>query len=221
MNDNVGPKSAALSDTYIEQPKPYSRTGSVFGARKKRNLHSFSGYSSSSASTQNHGGSSKLKDQAVLLQPKVKLSPMAMQSSPTKMMDRLESSERRHADVGAKGFDQQHEHGKSNGDDTEDPVGTSRRALAPLLLAGKTEKEFEGRAKAASKPKSSGMGNDVVHCKICHIMLLPVSFVQGTSMVVWPGERLTSLVWLMKRVWSRSACRSCVPKYVWAFLFLF
>ena len=176
------PNFAALSDTYMEQPKPYSRTGSVFGARKKRNLHSFSGYSSSSVSSQNHNSSSKLKDSTMLLQPKMKLNQLATQNSPNKMIDRLESSERRHADIGAKGFDQRQEHGKSNGDDTEDPVGTSQRAPAPLLLAGKTEKEFEGRAKAASKPKASGMAFVVLYFLSLSNHFGSNIFVQGISM---------------------------------------
>ena len=52
---------------------------------------------------------------------------------------------------------------KSNGDDLEDPMGNTmdvdqEHASAPLLLAGKTEKEFDGRAQAPFMSKQSGKG---------------------------------------------------------------
>ena len=86
---------------------------------------------------------------------------LTAQNSP-KMMERL-SSERRHDEVGEKAFEDSRELVKSNGDDLEDPMASTmdvdqEHASAPLLLAGKTEKEFEGRAQAPSMSKQSGKG---------------------------------------------------------------
>ena len=139
----------ALSDSYMDQPKPCSRTGSVFGARKKRNLLSLPGFSSMGSSGQNH--SSKLKDQAALLQPKMTLNTLSLQDSPSKLLDR-------HTESRGKRFERSREPERSNGDDREDPVGNAvvvnqEQNPPPLLLAGKTEKEFERRT---TKPKHSG-----------------------------------------------------------------